>query len=97
MGFHDSSLGTGTPATSPADAKNVLNAPAPVAMSVEQAQAYSGFSRKHLDHLIRTGKLNRARLGPKGAYIVRRDQLDAAIADAFAHQADSLERDFRFV
>ncbi len=96
MSFYDKDLRAGGLTALPAVLQTIPNCPLPAAMSIEQAQAYSGFSRKHLDQLIRIGKLDRARVGPNGAYIVRRDQLDAAIADAFSDGPGSLERDFRF-
>lgn len=96
MSFHDKDLKAEGRAALPASLQFIPNMPLPIAMSVEQAQAYSGFSRKYLDQLIKTGKLDRRRLGANGAYLVRRDQLDSAIADAFASEPDSLERDFRF-
>lgn len=96
MSFHDKDLRAGSSAAAPAVLEPIPNAPLPIAMSIEQAQVYSGFSRKYLDQLIKTGKLDRRRVGANGAFIVRRDQLDAAVADAFSDGPDSLERDFRF-
>lgn len=96
MSFHDKGLMSevsGEPSSRPL---TVGTGTLPAAMSIEHAQAYSGFSRKHLNRLIVTGKLDRRRVGYHGGYIVRRDQLDAVIAETFSGSANSLETDFDF-
>lgn len=96
MSFHDKDLRLGNAAAALKTRKSNTNVLLPIALSIEQAQAYSGFSRNYLQQLIKSGKLERRRVGPNGAYIVRRDQLDAAIDEAFADDTECLERDFRF-
>ncbi|MXP30190.1 hypothetical protein GRI58_15375 [Porphyrobacter algicida] len=68
----------------------------PIAMNLSDAQTYTGFSRKHLDELINSGKLVRRRLGPKGTFIVLRSQLDAALEEAFNNGSEGIEGDFSF-
>lgn len=70
--------------------------PLPIGMSIDEAQAYTGFSRKHLDELTKSGKLTRRRLGPKGAFIVQRRQLEEVLEEAFEEHSDCLSGDFRF-
>lgn len=65
-------------------------------MTISDAQDYSGLSRKRLDDLTKSGKLDRRRLGANGAFIVMRQQLDAAIAEAFSEEAGAIETDFDF-
>jgi hypothetical protein len=96
VSFHDNGLTAERRAEAPLSSSIGGAGLLPAAMSMEQAQAYSGFSRKHLNRLITTGKLDRRRVGYHGGYIVRRDQLDAAIAEAFASTPNSVETDFRF-
>lgn len=76
--------------------KSGASTPVPIAMTISDALAYTSFSRRHLDELISEGKLERRRLGPNGAFILLRKQLDAAVDDAFKEGSDNLEGDFRF-
>lgn len=76
--------------------KRGASTPVPIAMTISDALVYTGFSKRHIDELISQGKLERRRLGPKGAFILLRKQLDAAVDDAFNEGSDNLEGDFRF-
>lgn len=96
MSFHEKDLPAEGRAGAPFNLSIGSVALLPAAMSMEQAQAYSGFSRKHLNRLITTGRLDRRRVGYHGGFIVRRDQLDAAIAETFSDAANSIETDYDF-